>query len=321
MSRNFPITTPNRFYHYVVEASGGELTAPDTPQSSVLRARSDSGGRLEVQGASFLPASATIEFRNPRTNFRFGSINTTVDLEQPQFGTYRYRVDVNEGEVDSEGACPSRVLAINLTNNTEASAAVDGVIAPATVELPAENVAPVAVDDPANVVVGLATEIHLTLNDTDANGNLDTTTVQIANIPPGLAVQNTLNGDVLVTASAAGTYSFTYTVADTDGAVSNPASVMITAEPVAMDMVDISRANDRSDKDRWEIRGTANQAGVSVSVVLLRTNQSIATVTADATGGWQIDARNTGISAVAGDRVRAISSGGGSDEEVVNLTR
>jgi hypothetical protein len=278
------------------------------------------GGRLEVLGASYLPAAATIEFRNLTTNFLFGSINTTVDLEQPQFGTYRYRVDVNEGEVDTDGACPSQVLAINLTNNTEASATVDGVVAPAVVPPPAENVAPVAVDDVANVFVGLATEIHLTLNDTDANGNMDNTTVQVANIPPGLAVQNTLDGNALVTASAAGTYSFTYTVGDTDGAVSNVATVTITAEPVAMDTVDITRANYRVSKDRWDLRGATNQPGVSVTVLLLRTNQTIATVTADATGAWQVDARNTGITAMAGDVVRATSSGGGSDEEIVNLS-
>jgi hypothetical protein len=309
------------FHHFLVEASGGELTDPATPQSSILRARCVPGGRLEVLGASYLPAAATIEFRNPRTNFLFGSMSTTVDLEQPQFGTYVYRVDVNEGEVDSEGACPSQVLAINLTNNTEATATVDGVTAPATVAPPAENVAPVAVDDAENLFVGLATEVHLTLNDTDANGNMDNTTVQVANIPPGLAVQNTLDGNVLVTASAAGTHSFTYTVGDTDGAVSNPATVTVTADPVAMDVVDITRANYRSDKNRWEIRGTTNQAGVSVSVVLLRTNETIATVTADATGAWQIDARNTGITALVGDVLRAISSGGSSDDEVVNLTQ
>ncbi|NMG77445.1 Ig-like domain-containing protein [Aromatoleum diolicum] len=310
------------FHHFMVEAAGGELVEPGAAKTSVTHARCIAGGRLEVQGASYLPSAALIEFRNPKTNYLFGSMSTTVDLEAPEFGTYRYRVDVNEGEADSDGACPSHVLAVNLSNGTQASGPVDGVVAP---PLPAEtapvNVAPVSVADAASVFVGLATEVHLTVNDTDANGNMDGTTVQLDGVPPGLAVQNTLNGDVLVTASAAGTYSFSYTVADTGGLVSNPSVVTISAQPVAMDTVDLVRANFRLDKSRWEIRGTTNQAGAQITAVLLRTNETIATVTSDVTGAWQIDVRSSPISGVAGDVVRVTSTGGGTDQEVVNIVQ
>ena len=309
------------FYHFMIEAEGGVLVQPDKPQSSVMRARCVAGGGLEIQGASYLPAQARVEFRNPLTNYLFGSTDTTVDIEAPEFGTYRYRVDVSEGEVDSDGACPSRVKAVNLTNNTVAIASVDGVVAPAEVDAPAPNVAPAATHDAAAVFVGLVTEVHLTANDTDVNGNLDPTTVQVMGVPLGLAVQNTLDGDVQVTANEAGSYTFTYTVADTDGAVSAPATVTIDAQPVAMDTVSISRSNYRPDKDRWEIRGSTNRAGVTMTIVLKRTGATIKTVTADATGAWQVDSRNSGVIAASGDVVRATSSGGGSDEEVVNIVR
>lgn len=310
------------FRHFLLEAAGGQLVDPASPATSITRARCAPGGRLEVLGASYLPAAAVVEFRNAKTNYLFGAMNTTADLESPEFGTYRFRLDVSAGEVDTDGACPSQVLAINRSNQTEAVSDVDGVVAPPdTPPPPPENVAPVAVDDVAGVTVGLATEVHLTANDTDADGNLDGTTVQLFDLPPGLAVQNTLNGDVLVTAAAAGTYSFGYTVADTEGLVSNLATVTVTAEPVATDTVDVTRANFRTDRARWDIRGTTNQAGAQMTAVLLRTGATIAVVTSGVTGAWSIDVRNSPVRPVVGDVVRVSSSGGGSDDQIVTITR
>ncbi|NMG00388.1 Ig-like domain-containing protein [Aromatoleum toluolicum] len=310
------------FYHFSLEAGGGLLVDPGTGKTSITRTACVPGARLDVQGATYLPSASVVEFRNPKSNYLYGSMSTTVDLEAPEFGTYGYRVDVSGGEVDSDGACPSQIRVVNLTNGTEAIATVDGVTAPAAPPTTApENVAPVATADAATVFVGLATEVHLTLNDTDANGNMDPTTLQLVGVPTGLAVQNLLNGDLQVTADAAGTYSFGYTVADTGGLTSNQATVTITAQPVAVDVVDLVRANFRIDKSRWEMRGTTNQAGAQVTAVHVRTGATIATVTSDVTGAWQIDVRNSPILAVAGDIVRVTSSGGGTDQEVVNIVQ
>ncbi|NMG32227.1 Ig-like domain-containing protein [Aromatoleum evansii] len=312
------------FYHFSLEAAGGTLVDPAVPKTSITKAGCVPGSRLQVQGASYLPSAATIEFRNPKTNYLYGSMSTTVDIEAPEFGTYRYSVIVNEGEVDSDGACPSQVLAVNLSNLSQATATVDGVTAPPPPP-PAGTVpasAPVATADAANVFVGLATEVHLLANDTDANGNMDSTTVQLQfPLPPGLDVQNPQTGDVLVTAAAAGTYTFGYTVADTTGLVSPATTVTITAQPVAMDTVDLTRSNYRADTSRWEVRGVTNQAGAQITAVLVRTNETIATVTSDATGAWQIDVRSSPVRAVAGDVVRVQSSGGGTDEGAVNIVR
>ena len=313
------------FYHFSMEAAGGTLVDPAVPKTSITKTSCVPGSRLQVQGSAYLPAASTIEFRNPKTNYLYGAMSTTVDIEAPEFGTYRYSVIVNEGEVDSDGACPSQVKAVNLTNLSQAVATVDGVTAappPPPAGTVPTNVAPVAVADAANVFVGLATEVHLLANDTDANGNMDSTTVQLQfPLPPGLDVQNPQTGDVIVTAAAAGTYTFSYTVADIGGLVSAPTPVTITAQPVAMDTVDLTRSNFRADSGRWEVRGATNQAGAQISATLVRTNETIATVTSDATGAWQIDVRNSPVRAVAGDIVRVISTGGGRDEGVVNIVQ
>lgn len=308
------------FWHYIVTASGGTLSAPDTPQSSILRARCDQGGRLEVQGASYLPANAVVEFYNPNSGFYFGSIVTTVDPATPDFGSYRFRTDVNDGPVNSDAACPSEVLAKNLSNGTEVVAAVDGVVAPpAPADLPAENVAPVAANDVATVFIGLATELHLTANDTDANGNLDPTTVQLGALPPELSVINLGNGDVMVTATTTGTFVFTYTVSDQEQAVSNTANVTIDAQPAAQATVGVDRANYRVSRDRWEARGSTNVAGAVVTLKLVRTGQTIGTATADATGAWKVDVRGTGVTAVTGDIVEATTDAGGSAQQTVTV--
>ncbi len=100
------------------------------------------------------------------------------------------------------------------------------------------NVAPVAINDSAMTDVNILVVIPILANDTDANGNLDPTTVMIATGPAhGTAVSNT-DGTVTYTPDLGffGTDSFTYNVKDTSqGATSNTATVTvgINAAPVA----------------------------------------------------------------------------------------
>lgn len=89
---------------------------------------------------------------------------------------------------------------------------------------------PVAVDDTASVVRGGTVVIDVLANDSDPDGNLDPGTVLIQNLP----AFGTLNDDgtgrltYVHDGSATTTDSFSYTVADAPGAVSNVADVSLT---------------------------------------------------------------------------------------------
>lgn len=99
------------------------------------------------------------------------------------------------------------------------------------------NTAPVAVDDYAQVrrntlnnPTGFSVTMNLVANDSDAEGNLDPTTLTIVT-PPIRGGTLVNNGDGTITYTPApqyrGTEVFTYAVSDTDGAVSNTATVRI----------------------------------------------------------------------------------------------
>ncbi|MGH8580899.1 MAG: Ig-like domain-containing protein [Gammaproteobacteria bacterium] len=98
----------------------------------------------------------------------------------------------------------------------------------------ATNVPPVANNDTAGTTVNTPVTINVVTNDTDANGNLDPTSVAIAANPAnGTAVPDG-NGGVTYTPNSGffGTDGFTYTVNDSQGATSNVATVtVITVQP------------------------------------------------------------------------------------------
>ncbi len=95
------------------------------------------------------------------------------------------------------------------------------------------NQPPVAADDTASVVRGGTVVIDVLANDSDPDGNLDPGTVVIQSLP----AFGTLNDDgtgrltYIHDGSASTTDSFSYSVADTQGAVSNLADVTITITP------------------------------------------------------------------------------------------
>ncbi len=128
-------------------------------------------------------------------------------------------------------------------------------------KLEAANQAPVAVDDVATVEVGGSVDIPVLANDTDADGTLDPTTVTITSGPSGgTANVDPATGVVTYNAEAgaetAGSDSFSYTVADDDGEISNEATVTITVTPETAD-VSLYRINAGgplyvdSDGDTW----------------------------------------------------------------------
>ncbi len=98
-----------------------------------------------------------------------------------------------------------------------------------------DNKAPVAVDDTATTTEGTLVNIRVLDNDSDTDGNLDVTTVSIASEPANGTATAKPDGTVDYEPSAGhvGTDSFTYTVKDDDGAVSNKATVKVTVTATA----------------------------------------------------------------------------------------
>ena len=89
--------------------------------------------------------------------------------------------------------------------------------------------APVAKNDQISARAGVPIDINVLGNDTDADGDIDVTTVLASGAQKGVLVVNNVSGVVTYTpnADAVGTDSFTYTVKDTRGVTSNVAMVTI----------------------------------------------------------------------------------------------
>lgn len=125
----------------------------------------------------------------------------------PALDMFRYRVR------DNDGALSNRAW-VNIT------------IVP--------NQPPVANDDDANVPFNFAADIDVILNDTDSDGVIDPTTVTIVNLPAyGTASADPVSGTVTYTHNGIdeGPDSFTYSVRDDSGDLSNTATVSVTIGP------------------------------------------------------------------------------------------
>jgi Ca2+-binding RTX toxin-like protein len=91
-----------------------------------------------------------------------------------------------------------------------------------------ENAGPVAQDDTASTVKNVSKIIDVLGNDNDVDGTLNAGTVTIVDNPTnGFVAKNAETGEIMYTPAVGyvGADSFTYTVTDNDGAVSNTATV------------------------------------------------------------------------------------------------
>ncbi len=113
-------------------------------------------------------------------------------------------------------------------------------IATATVIVKRSNKLPVARNDAASTLSSASVTINILSNDYDPDGSLLPGTVVLMSQPAsGSASVNPLTGTVTYQPGVAGSYSFTYTVKDNGGAITNVAmvSVSVTAgntSPVAL---------------------------------------------------------------------------------------
>jgi Ca2+-binding RTX toxin-like protein len=96
--------------------------------------------------------------------------------------------------------------------------------------LPSLNLPPVAADDSATTTDSQPVTISVLANDSDADGTLVPSSVAIATAPSQGTVTVNPDGTIQYTPNLgfSGTDSFTYTVADNAGGISNPATVNLT---------------------------------------------------------------------------------------------
>ncbi len=114
---------------------------------------------------------------------------------------------------------------------------IDGAVsneATVTITVTPVNDAPVAADDSTSADEGATVTIDLAANDTDAENSLDLNSIVISTDSAHGAVVINADGTVDYTHDGSETTddSFTYTIRDLDGAVSNEATVTITVTPI-----------------------------------------------------------------------------------------
>ncbi len=174
-------------------AVGIDLAANDTDPDNPLDLTS-----IQIVGA---PANGSILVNGD------GTVTYTHDGSETTGDSFTYTIRDLSGAV-------SNTATVNVTVNPQ-------------------NDAPTAVDDAALVDEGAAVNIDLATNDTDPDNPLDLTSVQIVGAPANGSI--VVNGDGTVTYTHDGSEtiadSFTYTIRDLSGAVSNTATVTITVTP------------------------------------------------------------------------------------------
>ncbi|MFC3031623.1 tandem-95 repeat protein, partial [Pseudoalteromonas fenneropenaei] len=118
---------------------------------------------------------------------------------------------------------------------TDSGSAVSSA-ATVTLNITAINDAPVAVDNQAQLLEDGSFEVNVLGNDTDVDtgDSFDLTSVTVVKAPTKGTTQVTQTGAIVYTptANSNGTDTFTYTVKDQAGAVSNEATVTMTVTPV-----------------------------------------------------------------------------------------
>lgn len=98
-----------------------------------------------------------------------------------------------------------------------------------------ENIPPVALDDSTNTNENVPITIDVLANDSDPDGNLVLSSVEVANIPDnGITEVDTISGNIIYTPNSgyAGIDTFGYTVNDDSGAISNIANVTISVHEI-----------------------------------------------------------------------------------------
>ena len=223
-------TTTDSFAYTIKDING--LTS--APASVAVTVTSTQTPPTAVADAASLAnnASATINLANNDTAGTAAiNRNSIVISTQPTNGTVTVGTDGNvtykhNGTNTTTDSFAYTIKDINGLTSAPASVAV-------TVA-PANNQAPVAVNDTATVLEGSSTNISILVNDTAPTGGFDNASIVFTVLPTQGTIVKNANGTVAYTHSGNESTSdvFRYTVKGTNGVVSNEATVSITITPV-----------------------------------------------------------------------------------------
>ena len=168
----------------------------------------------------------------------------------------------------------------------------------ATVNITVASPGPTAVNDFATTIQGQAVTIPVLANDL---GALNFTTLAIALLPvQGLAAVNTLSGTITYTPPVGftGQMTFTYTVRNPLGFVSNAATVTVTVNPI-VETITVGKAEYNSRLGLWTIQGTTNAPVPPNNAMTIRIGSLagtlLGTATVDATGNWVLNQANSAV--------------------------
>ncbi|MFN3256151.1 MAG: Ig-like domain-containing protein [Ilumatobacter sp.] len=157
----------------------------------------------------------------PNSSLRVQSVPSSVTYSNGVTGTLELLGDGRTVRVTPGGGRGNATFDYSVVDGS-------GAVSPSvsvSVTGPAENRAPNAADQTANVRTGQVAEVVLAASDPDG----DQITAQIVSDPSGIVSDGPDGLVVEVTAAPPGTYTFTYNVVDTSGAVSRTATVTVIA--------------------------------------------------------------------------------------------
>jgi len=159
-----------------------------------------------------------------------------------------------------------------------------------------DSESPIANDDTAAVVAGASTTVDVLANDVAGGGAIDPTTVTIVDGPgaaEGAVAVDPVSGAITFTAAAgaSGVVTFTYTVADVDGRVSEPGTVTIAINraPMGMDtVVWLAGGPATASSDVVSLFTDSDGDGIDVDSLRIVDGPDAASATATATGAIEV---------------------------------
>lgn len=253
----------------VAQDDTGATTNDKDVQINVLANDSDSDGTLDTSKVDLNPAMAGIQ----------KSINKPEGAWTVSKGVVKYK--------PKDTFVGSALLDYVVYDNENAASNT----ATVTISVTTANIAPVAVNDTGGTTVNKATTVNVVANDTDSDGSIDATKVDLNTATAGIqSTANTSQGSWSVNpqgvvtytpiALFAGSATLNYTVMDNDGAVSNAASITITVQLLNIAPVAVNDNVTTSKNKAVTIKVTQNDTDIdgTIDVTKVDLNPTLAGV-------------------------------------------